>query len=180
MKMGAGLFWGVLLILIGVGVVIRVVFNINFPVIKFLIAFFFIFIGIKMLVGNFDFRHGHIDENTTIFSESRIDGTQGNHKEYNVIFGSSVIDLRGIDLSEGSREIKINTIFSGTVIKIDKNIPVRIKADAVFANAALPNGNASAFGTAKYESETFTKDLNGNCQMKNRRETITINNSKKI
>ena len=39
MKMGAALFWGLLLILIGLGIVIRVVFNINFPVVKFVIAF---------------------------------------------------------------------------------------------------------------------------------------------
>lgn len=158
--MGAGLFWGVFLILIGLGIVIRVVFNINIPIIKFIIAFFFIFIGIKLLVGNFNFRHGHIDENTTLFSESKIDGTQGNHKEYNVIFGSSVIDLRGIDLSEGSREININTIFSGTVLKIDKNIPLRIKAEAVFGNAELPTGNSATFGTVYYESEQFNSDTN--------------------
>lgn len=160
MKMGAGLFWGALLILIGLGIVIRVVFNINFPIVKFIVAFFFIFIGIKLLVGNFNFWHGHIDENTTLFNESRIDGQDENFKEYNVIFGSSVIDLRNIDLSTGSKEIKINTIFGGTVLKIDDKIPVKIKADAAFANAKLPNGNTATFGTGRYESETYNRDTN--------------------
>jgi predicted membrane protein len=157
MKMGAGLFWGLILILIGIGIVIRVVFNIDFPVVKFLIAFFFIFIGIKILVGNFDFRKGHGD-NTTIFGESKIVGLQGDQKEYNVIFGSSVIDLRDIDLTEGSKEIEINTIFGGTVLKIDDKTPVKIKAEAVFGNAELPNGNSATFGSNRYESESFNKD----------------------
>ena len=160
MKMGAGLFWGALLILIGLGIVIRVVFNINFPVVKFIIAFFFIFIGIKMLVGNFKFWDVRGDENTTIFSESRIDGLDEDFKEYNVIFGSSIIDLRDVDLTKGSKEIEINTIFGGTVVKINENTPIKIKAEAVFANAKLPNGNTATFGTGKYQSETFSKDTN--------------------
>ncbi len=160
MKMGAGIFWGILLMLIGLGIVIRVVFNINFPVVKFIIAFFFIFIGIKLLIGNFNVIDRHGDENTTIFSESKIDGLDENFKEYNVVFGSSIIDLRDVDISEGSKEVKINTIFGGTVIKIKENSPYKIKADAAFANAKLPNGNTAAFGTGKYESDTFDREKN--------------------
>lgn len=160
MKMGAGLFWGLILILVGLGIVIRVIFNIDFPLVKFVIAFFFIFIGIKILVGNFNFWHGEKDENTTIFSESKISGLDENFKEYNVIFGSSVIDLRGIDLSKGSKEIEINTIFGSSFVKLDENTPVKIKADAAFASAKLPNGNTAAFGTGRYENEYFKRDTN--------------------
>lgn len=160
MKMGAGLFWGILLILIGLGIVIRVVFNIDFPLIKFIIAFFFIFIGIKILIGNYNFWQGEVDEDTTIFSESKVHGLEENFKEYNVIFGSSIIDLRDVDLTKSSKEIKINTIFGSSVIKLDENTPVRIKADAAFASAKLPNGNTAAFGTGRYENENFKKDTN--------------------
>ncbi|MFP4025901.1 MAG: hypothetical protein ACLFVR_15355, partial [Thiohalospira sp.] len=132
--MGAGLFWGILLILIGLGIVIRVVFNIDFPLIKFIIAFFFIFIGIKILIGNYNFWQGEVDEDTTIFSESKVHGLEENFKEYNVIFGSSIIDLRDVDLTKSSKEIKINTILGSSVIKLDENTPVRIKADAAFAS----------------------------------------------
>ena len=160
MKMGAGIFWGILLILVGLGIVIRVVFNIHFPIVKFVIAFFFIFIGIKIIFGNFGHWHGKIDGNTTIFSESRVDGMDESFKEYNVIFGNSIIDLRNIDLSKESKEININTVFAGTVIKINRDTPIRIKADAAFGSAELPNGNSSVFGTSRYESDTFSKDTN--------------------
>ena len=160
MKMGAGLFWGILLILIGLGIVIRVVFNIDFPLIKFIIAFFFIFIGIKILIGNYNFSSGKTDEDTTIFSESKVQGLDENFKEYNVIFGSTIIDLRNVDLSKRSKEIKINTIFGSAVLKLDENTPVKIKADAAFASAKLPNGNTAAFGTGRYENELFRKDTN--------------------
>jgi len=160
MKMGAGLFWGLILILVGLGIVIRVVFNVNIPLVKFVIAFLFIFIGIKILIGNFHFWDHRGDETTTIFSESRINGLDDKFKEYNVVFGSSTIDLRDIDLSEGSKEIRINTIFGGCLMKIDENTPVRIKADAAFASAKLPNGETAAFGTGHYESKTFNQDTN--------------------
>lgn len=160
MKMGAGIFWGLLLILIGIGIVIRVVFNVHFPIVKFIIAFFFIFIGIRMLIGNFNTWDNRGDDHTTVFSESKIEGVEEKFKEYNVIFGSSEIDLRNVDLSNGSKEIEINTVFGETEIKIDQSTPIRIKAEAVFASAKLPNGNAASFGTATYESENFEKDTN--------------------
>jgi len=158
MKMGTGLFWGILLILIGIGIVIRVVFNIHFPIVKFIIAFFFIFIGIKILIGNFTVCDDEGDEHTTIFSESNVLGLDKDNKEYNVIFGSSVIDLRDVDLSDGPKEVRINTIFAGTVLKISENTPIRIKADAAFSSAKLPNGNTAAFGTGNYESDNFRTD----------------------
>ncbi|NOQ27075.1 MAG: hypothetical protein GQ564_17070 [Bacteroidales bacterium] len=158
--MGAGLFWGILLILIGLGIVIRVVFNINFPLVKFVIAFFFILIGIKLLFGGFNFRQGNFSGNATIFSESKIVGQKENFKEYNVIFGSSVIDLRDIDLTEGSKEIIINTVFGSTTLIIDKETPIKLKSDVVFASSKLPRKNISAFGTGRYESDNFSKDTN--------------------
>lgn len=158
--MGAGLFWGLLLILIGLGIVIRVVFNVNIPVVKFVIAFFFIFIGIKLLVGNFHFLNHRSDEDTTIFSESRIDGIDKEFKEHNIIFGSSTIDLRDVDLSSGSKEINVNTIFGSCLIKLSEQTPVKIKADAVFGSARLPNGETAAFGSGNYESENFNRDTN--------------------
>lgn len=160
MKMGAGLFWGILLILIGLGIVIRIVFNIHFPLVKFVIAFFFILIGIKLIFGGFNFWHGNVSGNTTIFSESKIDGQKENFKEYNVIFGSSVIDLRDIDLASGTKEIIINTVFGSTTLIIDKETPLKIKSDVVFASSKLPRENTSAFGTGHYESDNFSRDAN--------------------
>ncbi|OFX85714.1 MAG: hypothetical protein A2W99_05945 [Bacteroidetes bacterium GWF2_33_16] len=160
MKMGAGMFWGILLILIGLGIVIRVVFNIDFPIVKFIIAFFFIFLGIKILLGNHTFWKVRHDENTTMFGERRVEGLDAEHKEFNVIFGSNMIDLRDIDLSQGSKEINVNVIFGSTDIKISEKTPIRIKAEAVFGSAQMPNGNNASFGSTQYKTEAFSKDTN--------------------
>ena len=49
MKMAPGLFWGVLLVLIGLAAIFRVVFDVNLFGVLF--ALFLIFVGISLLVG---------------------------------------------------------------------------------------------------------------------------------
>ena len=72
MKMGAGIFWGIILILIGLGIVIRVVFNIDFPVFKFLVAIFFIFLGLRMMFGSFGIVNFHVDSKNDVFFGEKI------------------------------------------------------------------------------------------------------------
>ena len=154
MKMGAGIIWGTILIIIGLGIVIRVVFNIDFPVFKFLFALFFIFIGIRMMVGSFGLVNLNFKKNDIVFGEKHIKGNPV-EDEYNVIFGKGVFDFRDVNLSEGTVKVKVSTIFGGTEILINPETPVKIKADAVFAGAELPEGNTAVFGTSYYTSANF-------------------------
>lgn len=148
--MGA-LFWGLLLIILGLSMVLRIVFNIDFPVFKVLVAFIFIYIGLRMLFGSFgivSLKGGKYD---TFFSEKTFNSFKSN-KEYNVIFGEGIYDFRNLDLDTQTRRIKISTIFGSSIVKIPSDIPVRIKLDAAFAGGQLPNGNTSVFGNTYFES----------------------------
>jgi predicted membrane protein len=154
MKMGPALFWGLLLILIGLSFIFRIVFNIDFPLFKIIIAFLFIFLGLRLLFGSFGFVNIRGGENDVIFGEKRFDYFEDN-KEYNVIFGKGVYDLRDEDLERGTKKVKLSTVFGGSEVKISKDIPVRIRVDAAFAGAELPNGNTAVFGNTSYESPDF-------------------------
>ena len=57
-------------------------------------------------------------------------------------------------------KIKINTIFGNSVILINKNTAVKIKSDAVFAGASMPDGNSVAFGSIQYATDSFAVALN--------------------
>jgi predicted membrane protein len=156
MKMGPSIFWGVLLIVIGLSLVIKIVFNIDFPIFKIIFAFIFIYIGLKILLGH-SFRPFQEKKTDTevIFGESSFDNVE-HGKEYNVIFSKGNFDLRNIPLNEtGPTKIKINTVFGGARVIIDKNKPIRIKADAVFSGAQMPNGNSTAFGSTVYSSDSL-------------------------
>ncbi len=155
--MGAGLFWGAFLLLLGVALIIKVVFNVDFPVFKVLVGIFLILLGIKVLFGKVLIPSHHFDPEETIFNERTYDNPESG-KEYTVLFAKGVYDFTNVDLSNGSYFVKISTVFGGTQIIIPRDKPVRIKADAVFAGAEMPDGNTAAFGTTVYESDSWSPD----------------------
>jgi predicted membrane protein len=157
MKMGAGLFWGALLLLMGIALIIKVVFNVDFPLFKILIGVFFIMLGLKVLFGRVLIPEGRIGPHEIIFSERVYDEPE-NGKEYSVVFGKGVYDFTKVDLSNGDFNVKVSTVFGGSVIKIDDDMPVRIDADAVFAGAELPDGNTAVFGSSHYKTESYRPD----------------------
>ncbi len=148
--MGAGLFWGIILIALGLSIIFKVIFGIS--VFRIVIAAAFILLGILILVGKPSFNSNR-DGSDVIFGEKTYKLSQIQNIEYNTIFGKTVYDFRDIDsLPPGKSKLKFNTIFGSTEILLPSNIPVHIKADAVFSAAKLPNGNTVAFGNASYKS----------------------------
>jgi len=150
MKMGTGLFWGIILIVIGLSIIFRMIFDIS--LFRIIIAVAIILFGIRILIGKPNLFSSH-DENQVIFGEKSFHSAPVNNTEYNTIFGKSVYDFRKINnLSPGRTKLKVNTIFGGTEILLPESIPVNIKADAVFGSACMPNGNTISFGTVHYNS----------------------------
>jgi predicted membrane protein len=154
MKMGASLFWGLLLVVLGLSLIFRIVFNIDFPLFKIFIAFILIFFGLKILFGSFHGPNFETKDNEVIFGEKRFTDP-GNNRDYDVVFGKGTYDFRDFDLKGERKYIKISTVFGASVVKISKNMPVLIKVESAFAGAELPNGNSAAFGSTTYTSPDF-------------------------
>ncbi len=149
--MGPALFWGLLLIILGLSLVFKIVFNLDFPLLKIIIAFVFIYIGLKLLFGNFGIVHIKGGEADVIFGEKRFEDIRPG-KEYNVVFGKGVFDFRDFDLEGRTQKVRMNTVFGSSEIRLPEDLPVRIRLDAAFAGANLPNGNTAVFGNTYYES----------------------------
>lgn len=157
--MAPGLIWGVLLVLVGLAVIIRVIFNVNLFGVLF--ALFLIFIGVRMLVGKPWMFKSHSDERNTMFDDRSVTEQPRDRSEYNVIFGRSVYDFRNVTFPDNEPiRIKVNTIFGNSIIRISRNTPVKIKSDAVFAGSTMPDGNTVAFGSIQYSTDTFGVALN--------------------
>jgi predicted membrane protein len=153
--MGGSLFWGIVLIIIGACLIIKVVFHVEIPVMKILFAFFFIYLGIKILIGNWGshvFRSGPDD---IVFGQGKYVHEHLVPKEQSIIFGSGSIDFRQVNSNALPAVIEINSIFGGCEIHVKKELPVKIKVDAAFAGVTLPNGNTTAFGSAFYQTESY-------------------------
>ena len=155
--MGMGLFWGAMLLLLGVALIIKVVFNVDFPIFKVLIGVFFILMGLKFLFGRVLTFEGNMGPHETIFNERTFDRPEKG-KEYSVVFGKGVYDFTDVDLSEGTFHAKVSTVFGGSIIKIRRDMPVKIDADAVFSGAEMPDGNTASFGSTYYKSESYDPD----------------------
>ncbi len=157
MKMGAGIFWGAFLLLLGIAMIIKVIFQVEFPVFKVVVGIFLVLLGIKVLFGRFILPSHHFEPEETIFSERTYDNPESG-KEYTVLFAKGVYDFTNVDLSKGSFHAKISTVFGGTQVIIPRDLPVRITADAVFAGAELPDNNTAVFGSTVYESDSWNPD----------------------
>jgi len=153
--MGSSLFWGILLILIGLSLVVKIVFNIDFPIFKILVAFVFIYFGLRIILGDGFKPFKHRSDHEVVFGETKFT-TIENGKEYNVVFSKGDFDFRDIQLNEqGPTRIRINTVFGGSQILLRKDMPVRISANAVFAGAQMPNGNSASFGSNEWSSDSL-------------------------
>jgi hypothetical protein len=156
MKMSGSLIIGIIFILLGIYFILKVIFKIDFPVGRILVALFFLYLGIKILFGSshvFHFRGG--DGNSAVFSELNYSGEIEDGGEYSAVFGKVNLDLRNVVLTQPETYIKVNAVFGGSEIFLPPGMPVKIKSDVVFGGIQLPDGNSGGFGSAKYKSETY-------------------------
>lgn len=149
------MFWGVVIILIGLSVLLGAVFGINLPILKILFGLFLVYLGIKVIFGafswNFNFQNEkRSTDHEAVFSKSQFQYPNSkNAKEYVTVFGSSQLDLTMAgDLSGQSLETV--TVFGESEIVVKKGTPLRIESNTVFAKSELPGKNISAFGQFFY------------------------------
>jgi hypothetical protein len=161
MKMGIGLFIGALIILLGLGIIVNVIFGIHIPIFKILFGLILVFIGLRIIFGGWvHFPPGHGKPGDVIFHERTYKGLSEDTKEYNAVFGKAVVDLRDVELKEKVTRIKINAVFGSAEVRLSPTMPVRIKADAVFGGVQLPENVTAAFGTSTYQSKNFNENQN--------------------
>jgi hypothetical protein len=157
MKIVPGFFWGLVLILIGLSIIFRIVFDVN--LFRIIIAALIILFGIRILVGKSWMPERSEKEHDTIFSDRNYDEIPKDKTEYNVLFSKAVYDFTRQDstVHEPVR-IKINVIFGAAIIKINPDMPVRIKSEAVFGGSRMPDGNTVAFGSINYCTRSFSEN----------------------
>jgi hypothetical protein len=103
---------------------------------------------------------GDPNERDVIFRETTIRGKEIDRREYNVIFGKAVFDLTDMDSTDLPKTVQINTIFGGSEVIVDSELPFVVSGDAVFAGAKLDTDNATVFGELDHRSKKFRPDSN--------------------
>lgn len=150
-NMSIGLFFGILVLLVGLGIILREVFDIHIPIWRIFLGLALIYFGARMILGNgLRFNAWNTDKPAI-----EIDGT---HAKYDNIFGSTTIDLRDVK-NKNLDFVEVNAIFASTVIFLPKDIVFDIKSNAVFGSVQLPNAKETNFGSDDY---TLNNDVANN------------------
>ena len=133
MKMGiffGNLFWGILLILWGVSLILRG-FGVNIPLAKVFFAIVIILFGIKLLVGgSFKCTTGKV------YKESK-----GQFTEYSTVFATQKIDLT--HLKPGDKPVKVNVVFASGQVILPDDVIFDSKLTTVFGSLNTPTRSYS-------------------------------------
>ncbi len=149
MSLFGSVFGPALLISIGVVLIIKYAFNLNFPTGRVIFGLVVLFLGLSML---FEDNHGFIDKNNNIFFYNDRITVTNLEDEYNIIFSNGTIDLSDISVSEKKR-VKINCIFSKGTVFIDEDAPIIVEMNSAFGSIDAPDGTDINFGDYTYMTE---------------------------
>jgi hypothetical protein len=145
-----GVFWGVVLIALGVWFIVRRYVPVHVPVFRIVIAVLFVYIGVRVLVWGPSIR----EKNTAVFTQSQMVYGEG-ARDYNMIFSSGDVDLTAVVVKDTSVAAEVNVVFGSGVLRINPASPVRIHMSSAFGSVHAPNGRSVAFGDSVYTTPAF-------------------------
>lgn len=154
MKMSFAIFFGVLVALAGISIILDAVFHVHLPLVRSAFALFLIFLGVRVLFGAWGTR-GMVRsaEGAVLMSDTRFAPTTPADKlKYDIIFGRGVVDLTGLPRPEKPIDVEVNTIFGSAQVAIDPSWPVSIEGSSAFGEVRLPDRQRAAFGAAHYQN----------------------------
>ena len=147
-----GIFWGVLLIVVGVWFLVRRYVPVHIPVIRVIIAVLFVYIGIRVLV------RGPVvqDRNTLVFSDSTaLHYTPDSGRDYNVIFSRGDVDLASVAVSATSIRAQVNVVFGSATLHINPATPAKVNMSSAFGTVDAPGERTVAFGETVYTTPAY-------------------------
>jgi predicted membrane protein len=155
----SGIFWGIVLILLGLSFILNIVFNIHLPFFRILFALIIIYFGLRLLVGATWCTKAR---NSAFCQKADITVNQTDN-EYKVIFGRAVFNTKDSLNSEMKRNISVKTIFGDGTIIISSTVPTIVRVTSAFGSAVFPDGNMITFGEYTYRNRACGNDLT-NCK----------------
>lgn len=140
-----GLFWGLLIILIGVSMVMKHAFNIDFHLVRIFIGIIIILFGIRMVTGWSWGSKSQWMGRQHFGSGIKVNDYSSGKGEYNIIFTEGTIDLTS-ELLRNKVPREINVIFGSATVLVPDNINLDLESTTVFGSTTLPNRSQRVFG----------------------------------
>jgi len=137
MKMGiffGNLFWGILLVLWGVSMILKG-FGVSIPLAKIFFAVIIILFGVKLLIGG-SWRVKSSGIKSTSYSSDKT--------EYTTIFASQNIDLKHI--KPGNKPIEVTVVFGSAYVELPSDVVFEVQPTTVFGSMITPKHSHYGFG----------------------------------
>jgi predicted membrane protein len=145
--MNPSLIWGAILVLLGLSLLLKSILNVTIPLIRPFFGCVFVYLGLSIMMDPFTERP---EKKTVVFGTSLVKG-HADISTYNVAFGSSTVDLSHLSFAEPT-DITINTVFGSQTVLINPAIATKVRVNALFSRAALPDETLLSFGRNVYKN----------------------------
>jgi hypothetical protein len=142
----SSMFWGIIIILAGILIVLRMfsVFR-DLSVFRVIAGLIIIYFGFTLILGK---NIIVLKDSKGCFFNYNNTTVRGNEEKYEVIFSNRTIDFS----NTANKEIKIVTVFGRTAVKVGKNSNFRINGNVAFGSIKLPDNNNTFLGQINYSS----------------------------
>jgi len=131
-----GLFWGILISLIGISMILKYVVNIDIPLGRIFFGIILVLFGMKIIFGHSEKIHVKHPGRVNYYSGSR---------DYNIIFSSGTIDLT--NYANGQKMPgEINVIFGNATVLVPDSLNLEVVSTTVFGQTILPERAYKGFG----------------------------------
>ena len=133
-----GAFWGGVLVLCGIGMILNFMLGIKIPVLRIIFALLFIYLGFKLIFGDRyyipEWNRHHWSSHSSFNYQINKDRAE---QDINLSFGSGYIKIAKEDLNRDMNyDIDISCSFGDFKVELDKDLPVSINANSAFANVS--------------------------------------------
>ena len=147
----SGLFWGAVVVFIGITIILNGVLGVRIPIIRIVFGLLLIYWGVNLLIGARFGRSG-----SAVFSDAEVKATSAGKQD--VLFGKATIDLTGVQLKPGVNRYEVNTVFGASVIRLNPATPAKVVVSSAFGGVRMPDGGNVAFGENTWRSPTLKED----------------------
>lgn len=151
----SGLFWGLVIILIGIAIILKALFGINFPIVRLIIGLVIIYFGIRIITGGFTKSFDH--EEGVFMGDGHIEFAR-EKQDYSIVFGKGTIDLRKMKEADIREKVEASIIFGSGTIIIPEDYPLKVELSAAFGKIKLDDKAISGIGNSVWYSDNYQKN----------------------
>lgn len=151
MRIFGAVFWAIILIVIGVFVILKQVFNWDISIFPIIIGVILVYVGITIIAGP------PKNQQNNIFAGGQVTSLKSGDNNY--IFSSVILDMDDVQYEN----VEINSIFSSVKL-LTNGKSVKIESTGVFSQTLFPDKSSLSFGDRVYERDgANTVNIETNC-----------------